>query len=249
MAGVEKCGTSSLFKYLLQHKQIVPPQRKDTYFFSNNNRYKKGIDFYRAFFAHKYLKKLLELKRGNKVITFDSTPIYFDYPEAPGRIKQMFPDTKIILMLRNPVERAFSNYNMAVKYGFETLPFEQAIEMEQQRVDWFENSEYNKGHNFAFQRVVYKARGEYIKHLPRWKEQFGNNVYVEFAENLSKNPQDTFNGILNFLGLNPQKVNFEKYNISDYTSKLNEETRKKLEVHYKPYNEQLEAYLNRKLPW
>ncbi|HYG53391.1 MAG TPA: sulfotransferase [Flavobacteriales bacterium] len=249
IAGVEKCGTSSLFNYLLQHRSIIPPQRKDTYFFSNNNRYKKGIDFYRAFFAHKYYQKLAELSRGNKTITLDSTAIYFDYPQVPKRIHDMFPGSKVILMLREPVARAWSNYNMAVKFGFETLPFEQAIDMEQERVKWFENSVYNKGHNFAFQRVIYKARGEYINHIPTWKNFFGDNLYIEFAENLAARPQETFNGVLDFLGLKRQQVNFEKVNEGSYTSKLNETTRQQLTKYYQPLNRQLAEYLNIALPW
>lgn len=249
IAGVEKCGTSSLFNYLLQHKSIIPPQRKDTYFFSNNNRFKKGQDFYRAFFAHKYYQKLAELRRRNKTITFDSTAIYFDYPQVPERIYNMFPNAKIILMLREPVSRAYSNYNMAVKFGFETLPFEKAIEMEQERVKWFENSAYYKGHNFAFQRVIYKSRSVYIHHIPAWKNVFGENLYIEFAENLSAKPQETFNGVLDFLGLKHQTVNFEKLNEGNYKSKLNEEVKRKLTEYFRPYNQDLANYLNCTLPW
>ncbi|HLP12115.1 MAG TPA: sulfotransferase [Flavobacteriales bacterium] len=249
IAGVEKCGTSSLFHYLLQHRSIIPPQRKDTYFFSNNNRYNKGIEFYRAFFAHKYYKKLAELRRGNKTITLDSTAIYFDYPQVPQRIHSMFPNTKVILMLREPVSRTYSNYNMAVKFGFETLPFEKAIEMEEERVKWFENSVYNKGHNFAFQRVIYKSRSEYINYLPNWKNVFGDNLYIEFAENLSAKPQETFNGVLDFLGLKHQTVNFEKLNEGSYKSKMDEGTKQKLTEHFRPLNEKLASYLGRELPW
>jgi hypothetical protein len=249
IAGVEKCGTSSLFNYLLQHKSIIPPQRKDTYFFSNNNRYKKGEGFYRAFFAHKYYQKLAELRRGNKTITFDSTAIYFDYPQVPKRIHDMFPETKIILMLREPVSRAWSNYNMAVKFGFETLPFENAIEMEEERVKWFESSVYNQGHNFAFQRIIYKARSEYMNHIPTWKNIFGSNLYIEFAENLLARPQETFNGVLDFLGLKHQIVNFEKLNEGSYKSKLNDGVKQKLTDHFRPLNEKLASYLGRELPW
>ncbi len=249
LAGVEKCGTSSLFKYLLQHKQIIPPQRKDTYFFSNDNRYKKGEEFYRAFFAHNLYKKLAEIKRGNKVITFDSTPIYFDYPDAPARIKKMFPDAKIIIMLRDPVARAFSNYNMAVKFGFEKLSFEKALEFEETRIEWFQNSKYYKGHNFAFQRLVYKSRGEYIRFLPEWKKQFGENVYVEFAENLDSNPIDTVNGIINFLNLDKGNIKIGRYNEGEYSTGMDEKIKRQLMQHYKSFNTELATYLNKQLPW
>lgn len=249
LAGVEKCGTSSLFKYLLQHKQIIAPQRKDTYFFSNNNRYNKGINFYKAFFAHKAYKKLIELKRGNKVITFDSTPIYFDYPEAPGRIKQMFPDAKIVILLRDPVERAFSNYNMAIKFGFETLNFSDAIQLEEKRVEWFKNSEFFKGHNFAFQRIVYKSRGEYIRFIPEWKKQFGENLYIEFAENLSSNPTEAMRGILNFLQLENASINFDRVNEGEYNVQMTDAEKQLLTNHYEPFNKDLSLFLGKSLPW
>src|SRR6478735_1916762 len=144
VAGVQKGGTTSLVQYLSQHKQLLQPQRKDVFFFNNLTRYRKGVDFYRAFFSLRMQQRIANIVRGQKTQTFDGTPNYFDSPGAAQRIAQTLPGVKIVLLLRNPVSRAYSNYNMALKFNFETLPFYDALMMEDERVGWFEKSEFYK---------------------------------------------------------------------------------------------------------
>lgn len=249
IVGLQKSGSTSLVQYLNQHQQIVPALRKDIYFFNNPTRFNKGEKFYRAFFPLRSKQKLIEFKRRKKTFTFDGTPNYFDVPGAATHIKKMLPNAKIIIMFRDPVARAYSNYTMAVKFGFETLPFYDALQLEDERIAWFEKSKFYKGHNIVYQRLAYKKRGEYSNFLPEWRQTFGNNLHIDFTENLNKNPSDTYAKILRFLHLEEQKVDFVQYNKGAYREKIDDKTKEFLQNHYKNYNLELAKQLNCSLPW
>ncbi|CAN5338207.1 sulfotransferase domain-containing protein [soil metagenome] len=249
IAGVQKGGTTSLVQYLQQHPQLLQPQRKDVFFFNNMTRYDKGTDFYRSFFSLKIQQQISDIIRGTKTKTFDGTPNYLDSIGAPKRIDETLPNVKIVLLLRNPISRAYSNYNMALKFGFETLPFYEALMQEEVRVTWFEKSEYYKGHNFVYQRLAYKKRGEYATFLPDWINTFGDRLHIEFTENLDKYPLETYNRILKFLELDKQELDFKKYNEGTYNNKMDEKSLEYLSNYYKPFNEKLTKLLNRDLPW
>jgi hypothetical protein len=249
IAGVQKGGTTSLVQYLQGHPQLLRPQRKDIFFFNNMRRYNKGATFYRAFFSFKLQQQIANILRGHQTFTFDGTPNYFDSPGSPLRIKTILPDAKIILLLRNPITRAFSNYNMALKFGFESLPFYDALMLEEERINWFEVSSFNKGHNFVYQRLAYKKRGEYAFYLPDWIDTFGDNLHVEFTENLDNFPEETYARILTFLKLEKQNVAFEKYNKGAYKNKIDQQSFNYLSNHYKKWNTDLAILLKKELPW
>jgi hypothetical protein len=249
IAGVQKGGTTSLVQYLSKHKQLLQPQRKDIFFFNNMTRFNKGVDFYRAFFSLRIQQRTANLMRSNKTQTFDGTPNYFDSPGAAQRISQTLPEAKIILLLRNPVSRAYSNYNMALKFKFETLPFYEALMKEDERIAWFEKSEFFKGHNFVYQRLAYRKRGEYALFLPDWINTFGNRLHIEFSEDLDKQPHETYSRILKFLELDEQKLEFTQYNKGEYKSKIDNQSLEYLTNHYAPFNTQLKSMLNKNLPW
>jgi Sulfotransferase domain len=249
IAGVQKGGTTSLVQYLSMHKQLLQPQRKDIFFFNNMTRYNKGLDFYRAFFSLKIQQRIANTLRGKKTRTFDGTPNYLDSQGAAQRIAQTLPDAKIILLLRNPVSRAYSNYTMALKFNFETLPFYEALMKEDERVEWFEKSEFYKGHNFVYQRLAYRKRGEYSVFLPDWIKTFGDRLHIEFTENLDKNPRETYSRILNFLQLDEQKLEFTQYNKGEYKSRMDEKSFDYLTNHYKSFNVELKTLLKTDLPW
>lgn len=247
--GVQKGGTSSLTQYLQAHPQILPPQRKDVYYFNNENRYRRGLNYYRAFFPLNYQKRKNDRRTNAPSITFDGTPNYFDVPEAAHRLKNDFPNAKLVLLLRDPVARAYSNYNMALKFGFETLSFEEALHLENERIAWFEKSPFFKGHNFVYQRMAYRRRGEYADFLPLWKNLFQQNLLVLFTHDLENKPQETYNKILEFIGLPPFTIDFVKHNKGEYAAKIDENTLHGLHEHYLPWNDKLKQQLNCELPW
>ena len=116
--GAMKAGTTSICKYLAQHEKLHLPPEKEAPFFSEDMRFKKGyLDYFNIFFKSASASALI-----GKV-----TPIYMMHPEVPSRIKQICPDVKMIAILRDPIERAYSHYHMAVRLKKETRTFEEAI--------------------------------------------------------------------------------------------------------------------------
>ena len=249
--GVQKGGTTSLCQYAGQHPQIIGPQRKDIYFFNNEVHYQKGINYYRAHFPHLAYKKIYEAIYGVKAITFDGTPNYFDAPNAAQRIKNEFPDAKIILLLRNPIERAFSNYRMAVKFGFENLSFEDALMLEDERLLSQPNfAPTQLAHNYIYQRLTYKKRGLYIHFIKPWKELFHKNLLILSTENLLNYPQQNMNLVTDFLQLDRfHNYHFEVFNKSANFNEMPAHVKKMLRNYYQPYNQQLYNYLNTDYAW
>lgn len=122
--GAQKGGTSSLFSYLKQHSQLQLPDKKEIHFFDND--YQKGVNWYRSHFPMKIF---------DNIKTGEATPYYLFHPHAPQRIFQHCPKVKLIVMLRNPTDRAYSHYMMQNKRKIDPLPtFEEAIDAEESRL-------------------------------------------------------------------------------------------------------------------
>src|SRR5947209_12357751 len=130
--GGERCGTSSLYYYLTEQPSIISASTKETHFFDEN--FAKGIDWYRAQFPFvlqkQYTKKVLK----QDFLTGEGTPYYMLYPHAPRRTFELVPQVKLIALLRNPVDRAYSKYWIEKMGEFDTWSFEDAIKGEQERI-------------------------------------------------------------------------------------------------------------------
>lgn len=127
IVGVPKGGTTSLFKYLIQHPCVHAPARKEVGYF--DRRYGKGIRWYRAQFPS-FIRKNLHMQiRGHQCfISGEASTGYILYPHALVKMKQTLPDAKVILLLRNPAASAYSHYQNSVSIGRKSLSFRDALE-------------------------------------------------------------------------------------------------------------------------
>mgnify|MGYP006439820863 CR=1 FL=1 len=141
IVGAQKAGTTSLFRYLTSHPQIKAPfKTKEIHFFDggleSEDNYKKGLKWYKSHFP-------LKSKMYNK-LTYEASPLYLFHPCAPKRIKKDIPDVKIIILLRNPVERSISHYFHELRKGRERLTVDEAFRKEEDRLKGvFENKKKN----------------------------------------------------------------------------------------------------------
>ena len=163
--GCPKSGTTTLFKILCQHSQIHTPKFKEPFFFNNSN-YQNGIDWY----ANTYYDDIK-----NEKWVLDFTPSYLYSDEALFRINEYSKgkDLKFIVMLRNPVERAYSHYLHTLRDGLEDLDFNDAIQAESERLLNYENNLLSQlKYSYVYQSL-------YHKHLSKYFESFGrNNFFV-----------------------------------------------------------------------
>ncbi len=188
--GVSKGGTTSLYEYLNMHPQVKVSREKEVNYFSKH--YYRGISFYKSFFPYKK----------SASITGEATPYYFFHPNVPKRVKETLPNVKIILLLRDPVLRAYSQYQM-IK-GIDTAKnFEEAVMSEYKRVTEKESKLRNtKLISNSHQAYSYISRGLYFKQLSNWLTHFElNEILIIKSEDFFEEPQKTLKSVYGYLNL------------------------------------------------
>ena len=240
--GGQKCGTTSLYEYLRQHPGISSNiTDKEVHFF--DEKFHRGINWYRSNFPIKQQGQLY----------FEASPYYIFHPLAPERVHQVLPNIKLIAILRNPTERAFSHYQHQVRTGREDLDFEQALQQEAQRLQGEDEKIIKSGRykSFNHRKYSYIARGHYLLQLQRWLHFFDREqLMILTMEAFLQEPQRWLDAIFKFLGVEPIKISTkEKHNLGGYTSKMSPELKIRLDEIFAEGNDQLAEWLGRELKW
>ena len=184
--GVQKAGTTLWYEYLKKHPDIFLPENKEPQFFTKDELFKQGVDKYREFYSN----------AKDESYVGDFSPEYIFRPNAINRIKSLIEeDAKFIVSLRQPVQRAYSQFNMMVNRGFYMNSFDEDLYLDEHQPDM---PEYKN----ALRPAYLVARGMYFNQLKRLIEAFGNeNVKVIIFEEWVNNPEFYYKDILEFLGL------------------------------------------------
>lgn len=247
--GAVKCGTTSLYDDLIMHPSIIPAVNKEVFFF--DSWYYKEINWYRAHFCSKFQKFFKKSIQKRSFLTGEATPTTIFYPLAPKRVKSVVPNAKLIVLLRNPVDRAYSHYHMEVRRGKESLSFEAAIEKEDERLSGeFEKIFASKTYySFPMEQFSYKLSGIYVEQLKNWFKIFPKNqILILRTEDFSDHQLDILNQVLEFLELPRFSIQQHIKNIGSYKN-MKLETRKKLIDFFRPHNERLYSFLDRNFEW
>lgn len=250
--GAQRCGTSSLYKYLSQHPAVAPAIRKETEFFSRY--YSNGETWYRAHFPSSLVRRLQAPTGTRRVLTFEATPDYLLHPKAAERALDLLPEAHVIVMLRNPVERAFSHYKHMVRLGHEHLSFEDALDAEEHRLSG-ERERLADDVSYtgrALFRYSYFTRGVYVDQLRAWSSRYpARQLLVLRSEDFYAEPGLTYSEVLRFLGL--QSWGLDHYpNVTmaeSGSSHLSPTTRTALERRFEPHNRRLSEHLGADLGW
>ena len=189
--GAAKAGTTTVYHYLAQHPKIYLPRTKEPNFFSNDVAWEGGVDTY---IANHFAEAAAFPVRA------EATPHYLFYEKAARRIAEVLPRThqRFLVVLRDPVERAYSLYWNMVHEGHETLSFEAALEAEPGR----QGTE-------AIERIggirwQYFASGLYASQIERWLQFFPTDAFMfVLTEDLRGNRMQVVNRIFSLLGLEP----------------------------------------------
>ena len=240
IAGAQKSGTSSLHNYLTQHRGVVAPLRKEVHYFDLN--YARGEAWYRAHFG----------RIGEPGLNLDSSPYYLFHPAVPQRLRALLPAAKLIVLLRDPVRRAYSHYWHVHDAKQERLGFEDAIRAEPERIDRAHAQlaagtlERSREH----QRHSYLARGRYAEQLERWFALFPREQFLVLRfEDLAADPLAVLNTTLAFLGLAPAgRVDLEARHTRSYPP-MATATAEALRAYFEPHNRRLEQLLGRPMGW
>lgn len=185
--GVQKAGTTSLHDWLNQQPDVCLPPIKETHFYSDDEKYARGINWYVNQFG----------VCADHAVVGEIAPEYIYSLNAPKRIHEWAPTAKLILIVRHPIERAFSNYQMEVRMGYENLSFYQALLEESKRLAKTDN--VNRAH------FSYIARGRYSEQIYKYEQLFPatNILLIKFEDLIDDGDKGftTYKNICEFIGL------------------------------------------------
>ena len=246
--GAQKAGTSSLFSYLSQHPELTPSFKKEVHFFDgglnpNHDNYAKGEKWYRAHFPS---VPEPDICRG----AFEASPSYLFSPLCAGRIAALIPDVRLIMLLREPTERAISHFSHESRKGRETLPIEEALACEENRLE-----EANASGDFKHSSYIhfsYKARGRYAEQFRRYLQFFTRDqIMVISSELLFARPLLVLDRVFEFVGVSREYVveDLSPRNVAESKNPVAETTRRQLQDYFRPYNYELQDLLGEDLGW
>lgn len=233
--GAGKCGTSSLHKYICKHPQVLAPHKKELNFFRNN--FDKGVDWYLSHFP--------SITDSKDYITGEASPVYFHASHVDQRIHSLFPKTKLIVLLRNPVERAVSWHYHKEKWQLnksKTTP-EVSINKAIAVLDNSSEEDLAYGGGHILESLYYYK-------LKRWMSLFSKEQFLILkSEDLFSQPSMVMNQTFDFLGLPAyESSHYVKHNGGLYVP-IEDKFRQYLSEYFKPYNQKLEQYLDRSFNW
>ena len=249
--GGQRCGTTSMYRTLAQHPNVLKAvKHKGVHYFDVG--YHHDMSWYRAHFPLERTADAVERRTGVRPLTFESSPYYMFHPLAAERIADDLPGVKVIVLLRDPVERAYSAHAHELARGFEDQDFVTALALEDERLAGeAERLAADPGyHSHAHQHHGYLQRGRYVDHLERLEKVFGRDrMHVVDSHRFFVEPRPIHDEVLRFLGLpHTGYPVFEQHNARP-RSPMDPALRERLEAHFAPYDERLEAWLGRRVSW
>lgn len=249
VVGTKRGGTTTLFRALQSHPGVAPlfPSRQHTksphYF---DLHYDRGESWYRSFFP-------TTRALGQDRLTGEASPYYMFHPLAPGRIATDLPSVRLLVLLRDPVERAASHHWDRVQHGVELLPLELAVAMEPERLAGErERMEADPGYqSHAYEHFSYLARGRYAEQVEELIGLFGRDrLLVARSEDLYADPQRTYDDVLEFLGLPPHRPStFGRHHAHEGRPAVPDALRADLQTYFAPHNQRLAELLGTGLWW
>jgi hypothetical protein len=247
--GAQKAGTTALYSYLREHPAIAGPPWKEVSFFDRH--FWRGDAWYRGHFPNRLYLRRVRARAGVEPIVGEASPSYVFHPLAPQRVAALVPDVRLIVLVRNPVDRALSHYHHEVALGREPLPFEDALEQEDARLEGeLERMLEPRYFSHAWWNFTYRARGRYAEQLERWLEIFPRErLLVVPSEDLLDRPAETYGQVLDFLGAPPHELGSYPRVFERAYAEMNPRTRSELCDHFAEPNRRLYELVDRDLGW
>ncbi|MCW2568548.1 MAG: sulfotransferase [Mycobacterium sp.] len=248
VVGAQRCGTTSMMKTLAQHPGVVPAVfHKGVHYFDVN--YDRGPAWYAGHFPTAWAARRTA---GPAAVTGESSPYYMFHPLAPERIAADLPDVRIIVLLRDPVERAYSAHAHERARGFEPEEFAAALDLEPGRlageVERLRADPGYDGHHWRHH--AYVTRGRYVEQLEHLEAEFGRDrMSIVDSQDFFDDPAPVFAAVERFLGLPPATgIAFERHNARP-RAPMPAGLRARLDEHFRPYDARLAAWWGRTPSW
>jgi hypothetical protein len=249
IAGEAKCGTTSLYRYLQEHPDVFPADRKETRAFID---YPDSRLRCQSHFPSQFEKVYRQSFRGLRFVTGEATAEYFSRRKIPETIAKTLPNVKVIVLLRNPALRALSDFQMFKVHGLEKEDFNDVVG---RSIRWLSNQEVfpwllDAG-QFEHSSIRYVVRGLYIEPVTRWQGFFTEkNLKFVVSERLFDSPRRVMDEIYQFLGLDTHDVaEFKVSRQGQYAPREYAASIRRLADFYRPFNAQLYEIFDEDFEW
>ncbi len=250
--GTKRGGTTSLWNNLLRHPQVAgmwPAARgrkSSDFFFSE---WDQSLDWFRSHFTS---HRSLPAADGGSlpVLAGEASPYYMYGPDIPQRMSVLVPDVRLVVLLRDPVERAFSHYQERRQEGVEPLTFGEALAAEPERLSVGADTTPLGGYDQAHDFYSYRDRGLYLPQIKRLHQYFASEqVLILRSEDFYEDYQRAFDGVCEYLGIPRLNLGRAEHHNSIPRSPMSDEVREDLSAFYRAPNAALEDYLGREFGW
>jgi hypothetical protein len=250
--GAAKAGTTSLYDWLGEHPCVAPASTKEVHYFDYN--YYRGEDWYRGHFPLRADLDALSARNGVRCITGEASPPYIAHQWAPERVAKLLPGVRLLVTLRNPIERAYSQFQMTRRENEEPLAsFADAIAAEEgrlapERARCLADPRYN---SWPIGCWSYLMRSRYAEQLERWFELFPREQFhVITLEDMAADPQAVLDGVHAVLGLPGHRHdNLPPKHVAPAYAEMGDEARALLADYFRPHNARLYELLGVDYGW
>ncbi|MCP4898687.1 MAG: sulfotransferase [bacterium] len=245
VVGAQRSGTTSLYLYLKQHPRIIAAVRKEIHFFEQDTIYRRGLRWYRANFPIRLTLQFVG-SGGGRGLCFEATPGYLFHPHAMPRLAEVLPEARFIVILRNPVDRAYSNYQKAFRDGRTDLSFETEVDRE-----LTVGTRATEAPPEEPPVRPFLGRSLYADQLQRMFEHVSRErVLVLQSERLFSHTQDAFDELCAFLGLPSCTLcHTDNRTSGGYSSTMPPELRERLVDYFAPQVQRLQSLLEEPFSW
>ncbi len=248
IVGTQRGGTTSLYRALSQHPLVAKPLwHKGIHYFDLH--YDRGPGSLPAHFPPAAAGRETGAARW---LTFESSPYYMLHPLAGARIGRDLPDVKLLALVRDPVERAYSAHAHEIARGYESEPFERALELEPERLAGeVERMTADPGYrSHSLQHQSYIHRGQYADQLERLEALVGRDrLHVIDSGDFFGDPAPVYDRVVEFLGLPDMgRPEFDRHNARP-RGEMADDLRLRLDEHFRLYDARLERWLGGAPSW
>jgi hypothetical protein len=252
--GTKRGGTTSMWNYLIRHP-LVPRlfpawNTKTSHYFEEN--WHRGEQWYRSHFPTDRRREALARRHGAPPKVGEAAPLYMFHPLVPARVHASMPEVRLIALLRDPVERAYSHWKERRTEGKEALGFAEALAAEPERTAGERDRLIADPHLFseAYDWYTYRARGRYLEHLEPWLQRFPRErILVLPSETFYRDPAGTYAEVLRFLDLPRHDLGGYAVFNDRKSSPMEPGIREELTEYYRPYNAALARRLGMTFDW
>jgi len=247
--GAQKSGTTSLYSYLVQHPGIIAAECKEVNYFGNPHNWFKGKLWYASHFGTKAYKYLMSKKLGYLPITGEASP-NMHKPFCPKAVYEALPSVKLIAIFRNPVDRAFSQYQHNCRHGRETLSFEEAIAQSPLKLPPDVANDIWRYYNSTSRSYI--RRGLYAEQLQHWYQYYSKErIHIINSDDFFVNPRTELIKVLQFLDIPDFEFDVSRASkhAGNYKATMKDETREYLNSLFRPHNRKLFELIGRDFGW